>query len=176
MKNILSLLVFILSTLLSNAQNLSGDTLHWSASRKLEWKDFAKQAGKTGLMAHAAMVMNAKFYKGIKAATRVEAVFDRNSSFAAKNEQTAQMLQYYQVLFDLHESESRKLRKEFKETKFGLDPEKIFQEKYNAAQKKLDERTELYMEETETGENAAEIEKWSKMIQLELKELEAFKK
>lgn len=171
MKNIIIIILSIFSTLLSYSQQTSRDTLHWSASRKLDWKDFAKPAGKTGVLGHAVMIMNAKFHKGLKATTSVDAVFDRNSSFISNEEKTAQMLKYYQTMFDLYEVQSRKLRKEFKATKFGLNPEVVFQEKYNAALKELDERIDLYMEETETGENAAELEKWSQAVLLELKTL-----
>lgn len=175
MKNILVALGFIFWSLLSWSQK-PDDTLHWSATRKLEWKDFGKPKAKTGVLGHAAMVMNAKFHKGLKATTSVEAVFDRNSSFATDNEKTPQMLKYYQVLFDLYEVESRKLRKTLKETKLGIDPEKVFQEKYTAAQAALDERAELYMEEAETGSNAAAIDKWAKMMQEELKQMEPWSK
>lgn len=126
------------------------------------------------MLGYATILMNAKINKALKTKTVVEAVFDRKNSFCAEKERTAQMLKYYQILFDLYESASRKLRKQFSETKFGLDPEKIFHEKYNAALQALNERVDLYMQETETGEQADAIEKWSKMVQMELKELHSF--
>lgn len=176
MKNILITLVFIFSALLSYSQQTSADTIHWSSSRKLDWKDFnGKAAAKTGVMGHATLLMNAKFHKGLKATTSVDAIFDRKSSFVTADEKTPVMQKYYQTLFDLYEVQSRKLRKTFKETRFGLDPDKVFQEKYNAALKELDERVDDYIEDTETGNNAEEVEKWTKTIQQELKELEAFR-
>ncbi len=175
MRNILVAAIIIFSTLLSHSQQTSNDTLHWSATRKLDWKDFnGKAAGKTGVLGNASMMVSAKFQKGLKAKTSVETIFDRKVSFIAEQERTVRMLKYYQVMFDLHEVQSRKLRKVLKETKLGLDPEKVFQEKYNAAQKELAERVDQYQEETEEGTNAAEIEKWQKMIWQELKSLEAF--
>lgn len=176
MKNILSALVLI-SLALTSFSQASTDTIRWSESRKLDWKDFmGKGAAKEGVLGHATLIMNAAYHKGLKATTSVEAVFDRKSSFAAADEKTPVMLKYYQTLFDLYEAESRKLRKQFKEAKFGLDPDKVFKEKYDAALKALDERVDNYTEETETGNNAEEVEKWSKTIQNELKELEAFRK
>ena len=170
MKNILFSLVFIFPSLCSYTQQTSNDTLHWSASRKLTWDDFkGKTANKTGVLGHASMEMQAKFKKGLKATTSVVSIFDRKVSFVSASEKTAQMLSYYQTMFDLHEAESIKLRKVYKETKLGLDPEKVFQEKYNAALQKLAERIDLYQEETEEGTNAGEIERWSKLILQELK-------
>ena len=177
MKNILSSLVFFVCALNAYSQQTSNDTIHWSESRKLDWKDFlGKAAGKNGVLGQATLLMNAKYHKGLKATTSVETIFDRKSSFIAEEAKTAQELKYYQTMFDLYEVESRKLRKVFKETKFGLDPDKVFQEKYNAALKALAERVDDYMEETGTGNETEEVEKWSKNIQSELKELEAFKK
>lgn len=175
MKNILVAVIIIFTSLQSHSQQSSNDTLHWSATRKLDWKDFnGKTAGKTGVLGNAAIMVSAKFQKGIKAKTSVETIFDKKISFIAEQDKTAQMLKYYQVMFDLHEAQSRKLRKVLKETKLGLDPEKVFQEKYNAAQKELAERVDQYQEETEEGSNASEIEKWQKMIWQELKGLEAY--
>ncbi len=177
MKKILSALAFIFSTFFSYSQQTSTDTMQWTESRKLDWNDFTgKATGKNGVLGHATMIMNAKYHKGLKKTTSVEAVFDRKSSFAAANEKTPAMLKYYQTLFDLYEAECRTLRKQFKETRFGLDPDKVFKEKYDAALKALGERVDDYMEETETGNNGEEVNKWAKNLQLELKELEAFKK
>jgi hypothetical protein len=177
MKNTLTIFVFIFLALSSYSQQISNDTIQWSEPRKLDWKDFlGKAAGKNGVLGQATMVMNAKFHKGLKATTSVEAVFDRKSSFISVEAKTPQELKYYQTMFDLYEAESRKLRKTFKETKFGLDPDKVFQEKYNAALKALAERMDNYMEETGTGTEAEEVEKWATTIHTELKQLEAFKK
>jgi hypothetical protein len=177
MKNILSALGFIALAFSSYSQQTSNDTIQWSESRKLDWKDFSgKAAAKSGALGHATLLMNAKYHKGLKATTSVDAVFDRKSSFAADNEKNPAMLKYYQTLFNLYEAESRKLRKEFKETRFGLDPDKVFQEKYNAALTALDERVDNYIEETETGSNVAELTKWSNAVQAELKDLETFRK
>ena len=40
----------------------------------------------------------------------------------------------------------------------------------------LEKRTDLYMEETETGENTTEVDKWTKLVNEELKTMESFKK
>jgi hypothetical protein len=177
MKNIVASLLLIFLFLHSYSQQTSNDTIHWSESRKLEWKDFTGKAeGKEGMLSQAIMIMNAKFHKGFKATTSVEVIFDRKSSFVSTEGKNAQQLKYFQTMFDLYEVESRKLRKEFKATKFGLDPDKVFQEKYNAALKVLSERADQYMEETATGSEPEEVAKWSKILKAELKELEIFSK
>ena len=172
MKNISLAIGFILLGLQIFAQVKSDDTLHWKETTKLEWKDFK---GKSQGQSQATMLMNAQYKKVLKGKAQVETIFDRKRSWATKEEQTEQELKFYQTLFDLYEVASRKLRKEFKETKFGLDPDKVFQSKYNTALAELNERDQTYKEETEMGGNAAEIEKWSKTLKNELKELEAFK-
>jgi len=176
MKNSLITLAIFYLAVVSYAQQTSNDTIHWSESRQLEWKDFTgKAAGKNGVLGQGTMVMNAKFHKGLRATTSVEAIFNRKSSFVSAEGKTVQQLKYFQTMFDIYEVESRKLRKEFKSTKFGLDPDKVFQEKYNAALKALSERVDEYMEETATGNEPAEVEKWSQALKLELKELEGFR-
>jgi hypothetical protein len=176
MKNILLSLSFIALTLPVFSQTFSSDTMHWKENHKLEWKDFSgKSLGLAGVTGQATMVMNAQFHKTLRATAVVETIFDRKASWVAKEEQTEQELKYYQVMFDLYEVSSRKLRKQFKETRFGLDPDKVFQEKYRAASTALDDRCKLYIEETDMGAEAAALEKWSKTLQLELKELEAYK-
>jgi hypothetical protein len=175
MKNTLAVLALILLSLDSYSQQISNDTIHWSESRKLEWKYFAGKAdGKEGILGQTTMMMNAEFRKGFKATTSIETLFDRKSSFVSAEGKTPQQLKYFQTMFDLYEVESRKLRKEFKTTKFGLDPDKVFQEKYNAALKALSERVDNYMEETAAGNEPEEVAKWSKTLKAELKELDVF--
>lgn len=177
MKNISLLAVFIFASLASYSQARSSDTLYWSETAKLEWKDFEGKAdSKKGRLSQATIRMDARFRKGIKATTSVQAFFHRKLSCILEEEKTPAMLKYYQTLFDLYEVQSRKLRKTLKETKLGFDPEQAFQKKYNAALKELEERTDQYMEETENGENSAEIEKWSKTTGEEIKSLEAYKR
>lgn len=177
MKNISLLAVFIFVSLLSQAQTGPSDSLYWSETAKLQWKDFEGKAdSKKGRLSQATIQMDARFKKGIKATTSVQTFFHRKLSCILEEEKTPTMLQYYQTLFDLYETQSRKLRKTLKETKLGFDPEKVFQEKYNAALKELEARADLYMEETETGENSTEVEKWTKLIQQEIKAMEAYKK
>lgn len=176
MKNILLGLSFISLSLPVFSQTLSSDTMHWKENHKLEWKDFSgKPLAQAGITGQATMVMNAQFHKTLRATAVVETIFDRKTSWVAKEDQTEQELRYYQVMFNLYEVASRKLRKQFKETRFGLDPDKIFQEKYRDASTALDERCKLYMDETDMGADAAELERWAKTLQLELKELETYK-
>jgi len=176
MKNLLFVISFISINYSAFSQTLSADTMHWSESHKLEWKDFTgKPPAKSGTTGQATMVMNAKFHKALHTTTVVETIFDRKKSWTTKEGQTEQELKYYQVMFDLYEVSSRKLRKEFKETRFGLDPDVVFQEKYNAALTALDDRSKLYIEETDMGADATALEKWAKTLQPELKELEAYK-
>ncbi len=176
MKNILHILVFLFCSGLAYAQPNPTETIHWSASKKLAWTDFiAKPDGKTGGFGQATMAVNARFKKGIKMKTTVETIFDKKKSFAEDDDKNPTMLKYYQTMFDLHEVASRKLRKQFSESKFGIDPERNFlQELYKAALADLEKENDRYMEETDFGEIT--LRPWTNglKIQSELKALEKF--
>ncbi len=177
MKNSFILLISLLVSTPLFSQTLSADTLHWSANKKLTWNDFKGKPSDELETGECLMVMQASFVKKnpLKPAiAAVVAVFDRKHSHTAIDDRTAQELKYYQVMFDIYEVYSRKLRQEFKNTKFGLDPDKIFQEKYSKGITALDERVRKYRNDTNQGESNAELLKWEKQIALELKELEKF--
>jgi len=173
----LSLQIFVIC-FTSFSQSLSSDTLHWTSYRKLAWEDFkGTSINLPNISGQTIMLMLAKFQKQtlfLPTKTTVETVFDRKNSWATESGRTDQNLKYYQVLFDLYEVGSRKLRKDFKETKFGLNPNKLFQEKYNSSITALNDRTKQYMSEISMGTNLEVIEKWDLQIQSELKELDYF--
>ena len=179
MKRLLLSFAILTICFVSFSQGLSDDTLHWASYRKLTWSDFrGTSIDIPNMSGQTIMVMLAKFQKQtlfLPTKTSVETVFDRKNSWVTEDGRTAQYLKYDQVLFDLYEVNSRKLRKEFKETKFGLNPNKVFQEKYNSALTSLNDRTKQYMSETRLGTNEDAIEKWNLLIQAELIEFNDYK-
>lgn len=166
--------------LVSFSQTISTDSLHWSENKKLSWADFkGKEIQSTDQTENVLMAMLANFTKGnpLKpTSASVVAAFDRKKSWAAKETQTPEELKYYQVMFDIYELHARRLRKEFSETKFGMDPDKIFYQKYRAAIAELDDHVKQYKNETESGADADALHEWEEEITKSLKELGEFKK
>lgn len=177
-KSILTIVILSL-TLTVSSQALSNDTLHWAEYRKLTWDDFkGEPIDLPGMAGQEMTVMLANFKKAhllLPAMASVVTIFDRNNSWAADKSRTSQQLKYYQLTFDLHEVYSRKLRKEYSQTKFGLDPNTVFQQKYNTALTALSDRNKLLMKETKMGQDSAMVDKWAATIETELKELDAFR-
>ena len=81
---------------------------------------------------------------------------------------------YYQTLFDIYEVHARKLRKEFSETKFGINPDAVFQEKYNANDALLINRCNEFKNDTESGSNGEAVKRWAGKIKMGLEELEHY--
>lgn len=181
MKKYFTLIVFTTSTLfsLSQTQTLTSDTLHWQESKKLTWADFkGKETTGAEKEQHVSLAMQGGFVKKnpLKpAVAEITAVFDRKKSCVNKTEQTNDELAYFQVMFNIYELHARKLRKTIKETKMGINPEKVFQEKYNAAITELDEEINEYKEETQSGNNIQAVNEWKEKVNKELKILNSYK-
>jgi hypothetical protein len=176
--NILTLAFWTIVTT-SFSQALSNDTIHWTEYKILKWEDFKGESIEIpGMTGQAMMSMLASFKKVtlfLPTEASVVTVFDRKNSWTTREAQTEESLKYYQITFDLYEVYTRKLRKEFKHTKFGLDPNKVFQEKYKAVLTDLSDRNKLFMKETKMGQDTEAVDRWTKVIKLELKELDAFR-
>jgi hypothetical protein len=179
MKRILILLIFSSLYITAFCQGLSDDTIHWIEYRKLSWNDFKGEAIKLpGISGQTMIVLLANFHKGnlfLPTKTSVATVFDRRNSWIVDSAKSVQSLKYYQVMFDLYEVYTRRLKKELKNTKFGLDPNKLFQEKYNAALTALSDRNKQYFKETKLGTDSESVEKWNQTIQTELNDLKEYK-
>ena len=179
MNKVFFLILFFTNSLIAFSQGLSNDTIHWIYYRRLAWSDFKGDTiDLPGMSGQALIVVLAKYRKinlFLPTSTSVVTVFDRKNSWTNNVSKTDQTLKYYQVMFDLYEVYARKLRKEFKNTKFGLDPDKVFQDKYNSALTSLNDRNKQYMKETKMGTNMDLINKWDNIIQTELKELTDYK-
>lgn len=179
MKQLIILLLSIVVNFALLSQNLSNDTLHWIEHRKLTWDDFkGEPLDLPTITSQAFMVMPSNFIKThifLPVSVSVETVFDRKNSWVIKNAKSEQSLKYYQVTFDLYEVYARKFRKECANTKFGLNPNKVFQEKYNHFLTALNDRDKLLMKETKMGLDSTALEKWVKTINSELLELNEYK-
>ena len=175
MKNLFLLLLF--PTLVFPQSKNSNDTMHWQANKPLSWEDF-KGKPKSGMSGEAFCILDAKYEKPNplkKTKFKIAAVWDRKKSWIAPASKTADELLYYQVLFNIYEVHARKLRKELSETKFGLNPEEEFREKYNTAAENITEETNDYRDETNEGVGVSSVNKWNDKIKEELKLLDNFK-
>ena len=161
------------------SQALSNDTIHWIDYRKIAWSDFKGDTiDLPGITGQTLIVVLAYYNKPnlfIPTRTSVYTVFDRKNSWAINAYKIDKSLKYNQTMFNLYEVYARKLRKDFKNTKFGLDPNKVFLEKYNSTLTNLSDRNKQYMKETKIGTDSDSLDKWDKIIQAELKELEEYK-
>ena len=163
-----------------NAQTApSNDTLHWKSSKPLSWEDFKGEAIEgIGLQGEAFCMNLASFNKPNafqKTRFEVAAIFDRQKSWVLEDMKDDGVLEYFQIMFNIYEVHARKLRKDLSETKFGLDPNTIFQEKYNHSMSELMNQFNAYRKETKMGLDLAAVKSWKVKIGEELKSLEAHK-
>ena len=172
----LFLLLFFPFAVFSQSKN-SNDTIHWRETKPLSWGDF-KGKPKGGMNGEAFCMLEANYEKPNplkKTKFKIAAVWDKGKSWIAPASKTADELLYYQVLFSIYEVQARKLRKEFSETKFGLNPEAEFREKYNTAAENITDEENEYRDETKEGTDAAAVKKWDAKKKEELMQLEKYK-
>ena len=158
------------------SQTKPPDTLHWKENKPLLWTDF-KGKPKAGMSGEAFCMIEAKYEKPNplkKIKFKISAVWDKGKSWIAPISKTDDEFLYYQVLFNIYEVNARRLRKEFSEAKFGMDPEKTFREKYNQADASLTDECRDFRDETNEGGETEELNKWDEKVKKELKELEQF--
>ncbi len=171
---------FILFALLCGISSLfsQNDTLHWSAAKQLTWSDFKGEVPDTANTEGYADVeivassKNAAKYSFSN--TYVVTILDRRKSWVKPTMDSEMFLKYFQVMFDIGELYSRKLRKSIKEIK--LDPYPVtFEEKIKAAQIGQMDRIKQFKKESKGGTFEAAITRWYDNVKAELTELDVFK-
>ena len=171
-------LFLFLSAALYCQTKSANDTMHWRASKPLSWGDFKGKPKKINGMRGEAFCMNYSKYEKPnplkKTKYKVFAIWDKSKSWIDPNSKTTEELLYYQTLFNIYEVNARKLRKEFSETKFGINPDAVFEEKYNASNAALIDECDQYKEETQAGTSEEAVKKWDAKIKAELKELQQY--
>lgn len=158
---------------------LSSDTLHWKNDKCLSWNDFKGKPEKgVDASGEVACVILSGFNKKNplkKTKPETTAILDRSHSWILANSKKPEELAYYQVIFNIYEWYARKLRKEFNTTKFGIDPNKVFQEKYNANEAELTDTVGDFRRESELGADQKIVMEWDAKVKKEIKALEEFK-
>jgi len=163
------------------AQSLSSmDTLQWRSSRPLTWEDFkGEPIDGIGLTGEVFCMNIANFERANafqKVRFKVFPIFDRPKSWINNDMKSADALRYFQVIFNLYEVHARHLRKELSVTKFGADPNPVFQEKYNTSMALLMEEFNQFRKDTKMGVDKNALIAWETKVDGELKSLEAFLK
>jgi hypothetical protein len=178
MKKNLIIFAFLLLARSSFSQTISSDTIHWSASKFLSWSDFKGDiVDSTVAEGDAVIQILASSKKGSRftgSTTYVVTVFDWRNSWVKPKSERDSYLNYFQVMFDIGELYSRKLRKSIKEEAQDAYP-MSFDEKYNAAKIGFKDRCYQFKKESKFGTYDVAIKRWVDNVKAELVELDAYK-
>ena len=154
------------------------DSVCWNENYQLTWSDFKEEPLEfTGLGAEATCYLLANFQRATafsKIKFHVNAVFDRTNSWVNPKAKTESGLVYFRLMFDLYEVHARGLRKELEETRFGLDPNPLFQEKYNDAMNSLMNEFNEFRKQTKMGTDKMALYSWKSRIAKELDDLKDY--
>ena len=155
--------------------------VYWSDSKKLTWDDFqgtpigSNENYVTEIhLYNPATIEKANYFSTAKLTSIC--VFDKKHSWVNKKNASAELLLYNQVMFNIYELYTRKLRKEFYSTDFGLDD--YIQEFHTMTEKNnsdLKDRLEDYRSDADLGKNVAGIKFWEMTVDKELDELKEFR-
>jgi len=179
MRIAITIAIIILAFQTFAQSNHPNDTLHWNENRTLSWDDFkGEPLDYTGFQGEAFCMNVANFERRhafSKTTFTVTAVFDRTKSWFNPEARTDIGLLYFQVMFDLYELHARKLRKELSETKFGKDPNPVFQEKYNNSMTALTNEYNEFRKDTKLGKDSNAVRDWYDKTRGNLRLLDAYK-
>jgi hypothetical protein len=155
--------------------------IYWSDTKKLTWDDFqGKPIGSnenyvTEIHLYNPSTIEKANYFSTAMLTSI-CVFDKKHSWVNKKNASSDLLLYNQVMFNMYELYTRKLRKEFYNTEFGLDD--YIQQFHSMTEKNnldLKNRLEEYRSDADLGKNVSGIKLWEMTINKELEELKAYK-
>ncbi|MFM1876674.1 MAG: hypothetical protein RL266_2411 [Bacteroidota bacterium] len=179
MKNLTSLIILVLLSSELLAQTSLNDTIHWRAQRPLTYDDFKGEAMEfTGFVGENFCLLSANYNRPntfAKTEYQIEAIWDRQKSWLAKDAQTKESLLFFQVCFDIYELHARLLRKKCAEFPRNTDPTQILQPTYNQAMSGLMEEYNMFRKETKMGSDSEAVLAWSDAIRQKLDQLQEFK-
>lgn len=173
------IITFFATENLAFGQNYqTSDTIIWSEEYRLTWMDFrGEPMDFTGLGSEATCFLFANYSRPTafsKIQCNVSAVFDRSKSWVSPMAKNELALTYFRLMFDLYELHARKLRKDFSETKFPLDPNSLFQQKYNNAMTGLTNEFNEFRKQTKMGTDTEALKHWKDKISRALDELNVY--
>lgn len=167
---------FLLFLYSANAQvKVSEDTLHWNANRPLQWSDFKGQPTDGSALQGQILCMNLAGFQRQSAhhqtQFKIVSIFDRLNSWMPEEKRTDTDLSYFQVMFNIYELHSRKMREAYALSRTAEDPDAEFKGKY--AHSAIDRSTDLnkFKRDTKMGMDSTALETWRVKVDEELKAL-----
>lgn len=165
---------------LYNVYNKS-DYLYWSDTKSLSWNDFQGEPLNSSNISSEIVVYNpatiekSNLFSSFKLTSIC--VFDKKHSWVNRSIADSSTLLYNQTIFDIYELYTRKLRKKFSETDFGLSN---YSEKFHQMtarnNKDLVDEVSKFRKESDIGKNLDAVFNWHLKIKSELKGLKQFNK
>lgn len=152
--------------------------IEWNRNRKLEWDDFKAEPDSPPMSAQSFCMIsyetnNFTLFKRVKYFVKTTFI-PGNSWVTADGKQSLQLLKHEQAHFDLWEIYARKFYKELIENKrYAFSIAKVNALLFDIRIKCM-KRHDLYDKETKHGTIAEEQEKWNKIIEDELVQLDAY--
>jgi len=147
-----------------------GDTIIWNKNYKLNWNDFKGKVRVNTYMAESNCIFT---YRAEPITTnriltlhiRMNACFDRNTSWVKEGEQKDALLRHEQLHFDICELHIRNLKKLISETKLdAMEFDKQIQLLFDKEWEIYQSEQQRYDDETEHGINKEKQDAWESRI------------
>lgn len=151
------------------------DTLHWNSQRRLKIADFhmAPQdfTGMAGESNNMLMVDFKKPSPFLKTTYHTHAIFDRSRSWFDPRSQETELLDYFQVVFDLYELHARLLKKDLVENGPKGDPTMFMNERYSSWSGTLSAQFYKFREESRMGQKHDVVVAWGARVRAQIEML-----
>lgn len=150
------------------------DYLYWSENRKLRWEDFQSPVSSHNsseiYVINPAVINKKQLFT--KTNLTVICAFDKNRSWVNINNKSESLLLYNQVIFNIYELYTRKLRQKTEDIDFGLEGNsRLFSKLVSDNKKELLEKVDQFKIISNYGKEVKTIEDWFLKIKTELDEL-----
>ncbi|AQG80790.1 hypothetical protein [Spirosoma montaniterrae] len=167
MNRLLSVLFLLTTFLPAHAQQTVIDTLHWSATRRLQLSDFRSptQPGLGGSEFYYQIAYEAKPI-GFRSAPAIEAfcLMFRNLSWVSETARNERTLAYNQVLFDLVEIHTRQMKAKL----IALGADRNFKQQAKQIEyltnSELGSEVNRFRAETGGGDDLATLQRWQQQV------------
>ncbi len=176
------LLLFLIScspVLVTKADYDQKEFKLWDSPNSLTWDDFRGKPLDSDLASEIHIYNPSKIERKTlfnPVTLDVKTLFDRQKSWVRPNNTTDLLLKYNQVLFNIYELHTRKLKKEFLKLNFIIySPTDIFFDLVNSINSELYNMVNNFREESKMGKEEAVIDKWYDRIINQLEELNQYK-
>lgn len=180
MKNILTALFLLLVFCVQAQVKVSNDTMHWNANTPLQWSDFKGEPEEGTVLKGQVLCINLAGFQRKSAHHHTQfhivSVFDRLNSWMPEKDRTDATLKYYQVMFNIYELHSRKMREAYTLSRTAKDPEAEFKQKYaNSANDRVTDLNKFKLQ-TKYGMDTTALETWKVKLDEELNALSEYVK